>query len=189
MGSARQPYARGNQLRLVFESPLGRKPNSSQGGCSPTRKLKPRYVIYGLSETVSIARLYVLRGMYLLNFLLVGSGVCAEFVHRQKPWDQITGAVFAFWGALSLLSLLGIRYPISMIPILLLQACYKVLWFPLAYFPLRTAGRSSDLGPGFLVAIALDLIVIPWPYTDAITSNSFRGRGRKRTNNAVSISR
>jgi len=51
-----------------------------------------------------------------------------------------------------------------MIPILLLQLCYKALWFPLAYFPLRAAGRSSDLGPGFLVAIALDLIVIPWPY-------------------------
>ena len=47
-----------------------------------------------MDETVSIARLYLLRGMYLLNFLLVGSGVCVEFIQRQKPWDQITGAAF-----------------------------------------------------------------------------------------------
>jgi hypothetical protein len=71
-----------------------------------------------MAEEVSLGRLYVLRGMYLLNFLLVGCGVCVEFIHRQKPWDQITGAAFSFWGARSLLSALGIRYPVAMVPIL-----------------------------------------------------------------------
>ena len=52
-----------------------------------------------MAEEVSLGRLYVLRGMYLLNFLLVGSGVCVEFVHRQKPWDQITGAAFRYFGS------------------------------------------------------------------------------------------
>jgi len=142
-----------------------------------------------MDETVSIARLYVLRGLYLLNFLLVGSGVCLEFIHRQKPWDQITGAAFGFWGALSLLSLLGIRYPISMIPILLLQLCYKALWFPLAYFPLPAAGRSSDLGPGFLVAIALDLIVIPWPYVLANYLKKPGDRWKQSRNVTSAVSR
>jgi len=142
-----------------------------------------------MDETVSIARLSVLRGLYLLNFLLVGSGVCLEFIHRQKPWDQITGAAFGFWGALSLLSLLGIRYPISMIPILLLQLCYKALWFPLAYFPLRAAGRSSDLWPGFIVAIALDLIVIPWPYVLANYLKKPGDRWKQSRNVTSAVSR
>jgi len=42
-----------------------------------------------MSEEVSVLRLYVLRGMYLLNLVLVGSGVWIQFIHRQKPWDPI----------------------------------------------------------------------------------------------------
>ena len=34
----------------------------------------------------------------------------------------------------------------------------KLLWFPLAYFPWRAVGRSTDLAQGFLMAIALDAI-------------------------------
>jgi hypothetical protein len=112
-------------------------------------------------EDVSLWRLYLLREMYLINCVLVGGGVWAQFTHRQKPWDPITGAAFSFWAALSLLSALGIRYPVVMLPILFMQLCYKAFWFPLAYSPLRAAGHSSDLAPGFLIAMALDLIVIP----------------------------
>ena len=120
-----------------------------------------------MAEQVSTLRLYVLRGMYLLNCTLVASGVWSEFVHRRKPWDQITGAAFSFWAALAVLSALGIRYPLAMLPIVFMQLCYKVFWFPLSYFPLRAAGLSSDLAPGFLATIVLDLVVIPWPYVFA----------------------
>lgn len=45
-------------------------------------------------EEVSLARLYVMRGMYLVNCLLVGSGVWYEFMHRQhashSPCDSKT---------------------------------------------------------------------------------------------------
>ncbi len=44
-----------------------------------------------MSEEVSVLRLYVMRCMYLLNFVLVGSSVWVQFIHRQKPWDLITG--------------------------------------------------------------------------------------------------
>lgn len=44
-----------------------------------------------MAEAVSLLRLHVMRASYLLNCVLVGSGVCCEFVHRQKPWDAITG--------------------------------------------------------------------------------------------------
>src|SRR5215469_9682049 len=50
-------------------------------------------------EEVSLLRLYVMRGMYLLNCLLVVGGVWYEFLHRQHPWDAITGAAFSFWAA------------------------------------------------------------------------------------------
>ena len=117
-----------------------------------------------MAEEVSLPRVYVLRGMYLLNFVLVGSGVCYEFIHREKPWDQMTGVAFSFFAALSVLSALGIRYPLAMLPLLFVQLFYKTFWLFIVYFPLRAAGVPTDLMRGFLIAIALDIIVIPWKY-------------------------
>jgi len=118
-------------------------------------------------EEVSLLRLYVMRGMYLLNCLLVGGGVWYEFLHRQHPWDAITGAAFSFWAALAGLSVLGIRYPLAMLPLLFMQLFYKTFWMFAVYLPLRAAGRSTDLTQGFLIAIVLDLVVIPWTYVYA----------------------
>ncbi len=117
-----------------------------------------------MDEGVSLARLYVLRAMYLLNFVLVGSGVLVSFLNRQKPWEAIPGAAFSFWAALAVLSALGIRYPLRMLPLLFVQLLYKALWLAAVYGPLRAAGRSSDLALGFSIAIVLDIVVIPWPY-------------------------
>ncbi|SRR6266849_4779927 len=117
-----------------------------------------------MSEEVSVLRLYVLRGMYLLNLVLVGSGVWIQFIHRQKPWDPIPGVACSFWAALEGLSALGIRYPLAMLPLIFMQLFYKTFWLLAVSLPLRAAGHSSDLTLGFLIAIVLDIIVIPWPY-------------------------
>ena len=120
-----------------------------------------------MTEEVSLLRLYVLRCMYLLNCALVGAGVWVQFIHRQSPWDPITGVAFSFWAALAGLSALGIRYPLAMLPLMFMQLFYKTFWVLAVYLPLRSAGRSSDLTQGFLIAIALDIIVIPWAYVVA----------------------
>lgn len=117
-----------------------------------------------MAEEVSVRRLYVMRCMYLLNCVLVGSGVWASLIHRQKPWDPIPGVAFSFWAALAGLSALGIRYPLAMLPLNLMQLFYKVFWLLAVYVPLRAAGRSSDLTQGMLIGIVLDIIVIPWTY-------------------------
>ncbi|HKF44591.1 MAG TPA: hypothetical protein VKG01_15945 [Thermoanaerobaculia bacterium] len=102
--------------------------------------------------------------MYLLNFGLVGAGVVTEFIHRREPWAPIPGAAFSFWAALAVLSALGIRYPLAMLPLLFMQLLYKAFWLLAVYLPLRAAGRTSDLALGFSIAIILDFIVIPWAY-------------------------
>ena len=120
-----------------------------------------------MDEEVSVLRLYVMRGMYLLNCLLVGSGVLVSFIHRQKPWDPVPGVAFSFWAALAGLSALGIRYPLAMVPLLFMQLIYKTFWLIAVYVPLRAVGRSTDLMQGFLIGIALDIVVIPWTYVFA----------------------
>lgn len=120
-----------------------------------------------VAEEVSVLRLYAMRGMYLLNCVLVGSGVWAQFIHREQPWDPVPGVAFSFWAALAGLSVLGIRYPLAMLPLIFMQLVYKTFWLLAVYVPLRAAGRSSDLTQGMLIGIALDIIVIPWVYVFA----------------------
>src|SRR5215471_3358752 len=117
-----------------------------------------------MAEEVSLLRLYVMRGMYLISFGLVGSGVCYEFIHREKPWDQMTGVAFSFFAALSVLSALGIRYPLAMLPLLFVQLFYKTFWLFIVYFPLRAVGVPTDLTQGVSTAIALDILVSPWQF-------------------------
>ncbi len=120
-----------------------------------------------MARDVSVLRLYLLRCMYLLNCLLVGSGVWISYIQRPKPWDPIPGVAFSFWAALAVLSALGIRYPLAMLPVIFMQLFYKVFWLLAVFLPLRSQGRATDLTAGFLIGVLLDVIVIPWPYVFA----------------------
>ncbi len=117
-----------------------------------------------MTGSVSTSRLYALRCMYLINLALVGSGVVAAFVHRTQPWEPVPGVAYAFWAALALLSALGLRYPVAMLPLLFMQLLYKLLWLGAVFLPLHAAGRSTGLLSGMLFGAALDLAVIPWAY-------------------------
>jgi hypothetical protein len=74
---------------------------------------------------------------------------------------------FSFWAALAVLSALGIRYPLAMLPLLFMQLFYKAFWLMAVCLPLRADGRSSGLTQGMLIGIVLDIVVIPWAYVFA----------------------
>ena len=115
-------------------------------------------------DEVSTIRLYLMRVVYLGNFVMLGFDVWPRIIHRAKPWDPLHGVAFSFWAALSTLSALGIRYPLTMLPLLLLQLLYKSVWLIAVAVPLRSAGRSPELTNIFVMGAIADLIVIPWPY-------------------------
>ena len=120
-----------------------------------------------MAEDVSVVRLYVMRGLYGLNFLLLGSDVWPRLLTQQETWDPVHGAAYSFWGALSILSALGLRYPMQMLPLLLLQFVYKLIWLAAVGPSLWAAGRSTGMTEAFAVGIVLDIIAIPWLYVVA----------------------
>ena len=117
-----------------------------------------------MSEEVSTFRLYLMRLLYLGNFVFLGLNVWPELINHVGAWDPVKGVAFSFWAALSALSGLGIRYPLKMLPLLLLQLLYKSIWLIAVYLPLRSAGQSTDLTKIMVGGVVVDLIVIPWPY-------------------------
>jgi hypothetical protein len=117
-----------------------------------------------MSEQLSLFRLYLLRGMYLLNCVLLGSDVWPRIISHQGAWDPLPGVAFSFWAALSALSALGVPYPIAMLPLLFLQLFYKAVWLLAVGLPLQFAGPAQEMSIVFGVGLLFDLIVIPWPY-------------------------
>lgn len=113
---------------------------------------------------VSTLRLHLMRVLFLLNFVLLGLDVWPALINHAGPWDPVKGVAFSFWGALSALSGLGLRYPLKMVPLLLMQLLYKIIWLLAVALPMWSTVRSTDLAKAMTVGIVFDLIAIPWAY-------------------------
>jgi hypothetical protein len=139
-----------------------------------------------MPKEVSLFRLYLMRCLYLLNFAMLGMSVWPGLInHHGKPWDPMHGIAVSFWAALSALSILGIRYPLKMVPLLILQLCYKSVWVLAVGFPLRSAGQFDSVAAELFSVCAkgliVDIIVIPWPYvlSHYVKAPGDRWRSRK----------
>src|SRR5580704_18639144 len=114
-----------------------------------------------MPKDVSTLRLYVMRFVYLLNFVLLGLDVWPALLRHSGAWDPVKGVAFSFWAALSLLSGLGLRYPLKMVPLLLLQLLYKTLWLVAVALPMWSAVRSLDLTRAIVIGVVIDHPAIP----------------------------
>ncbi|WP_266180433.1 hypothetical protein [Dyella humicola] len=119
-------------------------------------------------NSVSTVRLYLLRAMYLL----IAAGLATTvWPHIISPPDLVAGpksVIRALLGALAVMSVLGLRYPLQMLPLLLFELLWKVIWVVASAVPMW-------LGPGLdayasetlfacLMGVVLVPIVIPWGY-------------------------
>jgi hypothetical protein len=117
-----------------------------------------------MNNEVSLARLYFLRLLYLLNCLFLGADVWPALFRQAGSWDSIQGVAYSFWAALSLLSLIGLRYPLQMLPILLMQFVYKCVWLLFIAIPHWPGIKTDGLFPIMAIGLLIDIAIIPWFY-------------------------
>lgn len=112
-------------------------------------------------------RLNLLRAGYLLLIVGLGPMVWPAIVHHSINWELMHGVVISMLGALSLLALLGLRYPLRMLPLLFWELAWKSIWLIAAARPLWSAHRldaaSAETASECLMAVVF-LAVIPWDY-------------------------
>lgn len=116
---------------------------------------------------VSPFRLWVLRAMYLFIALGLGLTVWPLIFSHSADLPRMTGVVFALLGSIGMLSLLGLRYPLQMIPLLLVELSWKSIWLLAFALPrwLDGALDQSMRSTIFDTSLGLVLIVvIPWRY-------------------------
>jgi hypothetical protein len=117
---------------------------------------------------VSTFRLYLLRAMYLL--IAVGLALTI-WPHIIAPASLVAGpnsVIRALLGALAAMCLLGLRYPLRMLPLLLFELLWKLIWVLASAVPMWLGPGldqyASDTLFATLMGVVLVPIVLPWGY-------------------------
>src|SRR6185312_4747157 len=101
----------------------------------------PRGRVRAAVAELSLRRLYALR----VGYLILGGGLALVkwplFFHRDIPWTLTEGVVNCLLTALSLLAFLGLRYPVQLLPVLLFECLWKVIWLTVVALPLWTSHK------------------------------------------------
>ena len=120
---------------------------------------------------ITTLRLILLRAMYLL--IAVGLGLTIWPLILSPP-DLVANprsVVRALLGALAVLSAIGIRYPLQMLPLLLFELLWKTIWVVASALPMWLHGDidpyAADTLFACLIGVVLVPIVIPWRYVVA----------------------
>lgn len=117
---------------------------------------------------LSVLRLNLLRGMYLLIAVGLGFTIWPEILFPSSSQADENTVVSALLGALAMMCLLGFRYPLKMLPLLIFEFLWKLIWvMAFAYRMWRDTGLDSyaaDTLFACLVGLVLVPIILPWGY-------------------------
>jgi hypothetical protein len=114
---------------------------------------------------VSLVRLYVLRATYLLLVVGLGAMIVPSLITHEP---MARGVIPSLLGALWLLAFIGLRYPLTMLPLLMFEFAWKTIWLLDYGLPQWSAGKMPPTFADDFQAIAMGVIlmpiVIPWGY-------------------------
>ena len=133
---------------------------------------RPRGTEPGTARTpapLALWQLNVLR----VGYLFMGGGLAMikwPLLFSHDPWSVAEGTKECLLIAMSFLALLGLRYPARMLPILLFEVTWKLIWLGIVALPawldheLDGATRTQF---GAVALVVVIIAVIPWRYVFA----------------------
>ena len=105
--------------------------------------------------------------MYALVVVGLGLTVIPGLFTHQGPNDANT-AVTSMLSGCALLCVLGLRYPLAMLPILFWEIAWKTIWLLVYAWPAWRAGPldayTQSTAFACLMGIILTPIAVPWGY-------------------------
>jgi hypothetical protein len=119
-------------------------------------------------QELTTRRMNVMRFGYAFTGVGLAVVKWPVLVQDARSLPVMEGVVACLLTAMSLLAFLGLRYPVRMLPILLFEVAWKVIWVGAVAIPhlvandLNAEGRDVLFNCAFVVVI---LAVIPWRYT------------------------
>jgi hypothetical protein len=103
-----------------------------------------------------------------VGYLVMGGGLAVvkwPLLFADKPWGLAEGTIECLLVAMSILALMGLRYPQRMLPILLFEVAWKLLWLGTIALPLwldnQLEGATRQQATAILW-VAIIIAVMPW---------------------------
>ena len=129
-------------------------------------------------EELTLARINMMRGGYALmaiGLALVKWPLLPD-AYTLPVWEGVTLSLLT---AMSFLALLGLRYPVKLLPVLVFETTWKLLWLSLVALPNAVNGDMSAVMSQIAVNCAFVVFIIaaiPWRYawTQYVTSDGDR---------------
>jgi hypothetical protein len=119
-------------------------------------------------EGVPKINIYLLRLLFLLMLVFLGKDSWTYIFTHNGTWNPMDAMAWCIWASYSVLSILGIIHPLKMLPIVMLEIMYKVIWLILVAYPLwrsnqLTGSPAEPMTYSFLYVV-LPILAMPWRY-------------------------
>jgi hypothetical protein len=94
--------------------------------------------------------------------------VWPRLISHSNAWALKNGDTFGLLSGVQVLALLGLRYPVRMLPLLLFELTWKSIWLLTIALPLWRANAIDPATAESIKARAMGVIIclvaIPWSY-------------------------
>jgi hypothetical protein len=116
---------------------------------------------------VSLFRLYTLRTAYFILVAGLGTFIWPSVFIHTSEFAITEGVRFALLAGLGLTAVLGFRYPVQMLPVLLFELTWKAIYLVAFALPLWSAHQINEAAAEDIKAVVMVVIfipLIPWRY-------------------------
>jgi hypothetical protein len=119
-------------------------------------------------EGVPKINIYLLRLLFFLMLVFLGRDSWTHIFTHRGVWIPMDAMAWCIWASYSVLSILGIIHPLKMLPIVMLEILYKVIWLILVAYPLwasnQLAGSPAEGMTNVFLLVVLPILAMPWRY-------------------------
>jgi hypothetical protein len=109
-----------------------------------------------------------MRALYFAIAVFEGMQIWPVVFHHRLWEDSLHGVAIAMLAALTLLSAIGVRYPLQMLPLMLFEFAWKTIWSVAVLLPAWQAGPlDADMRENafaIVLGVVLCPLIIPWSY-------------------------
>lgn len=116
---------------------------------------------------LSLFKLYTLRLSYLILAAGLGAFIWPTVLQHTSQLAISKGPQVALLAGLGATAILGLRYPVQMIPLLLFEIIWKTIYLIFFALPLWSAHQITDAAAEDIKSILMVVIfipLIPWRY-------------------------
>ena len=140
---------------------------------------------YERYEGVYKINIYLLRLLFTLMFFFLGRDAWTHILTFKGSWNPAAAAAWCIWASYAVLSIIGILQPLKMLPLVLLEILYKVLWLLVVAYPLwstnQLIGSPAESMTYAFLWVVLPIIAMPWKYAfESYIFNSKKNTGSAR---------